>query len=416
MNARTVWTIARKDLLRRRRDPVGVLVTLSIPVTLLVVFQLAFGGIDAGKMPRAKLLVADQDQSLLSRFVAGAFGQGQLGEMVEAVPVDSARALREIRRGKASAALFIPRGFGRDYLEGRTTNLRLLKNPSQRILPSIIEEIVSTLADGGASLRDLLGGPLARITNGTGGWSAAPSDEIITGVSVDIRRIAEKAGVYLAPPAIGVTTEARADTKEGPGFLLLFFPGLIGLTLLYLAQVVALDFAVEHRQRTILRALATGSGTREHFVGKILGGMLLIAPLLLFVFGFGGALLRLPPARLLAGWALATAAGFAVLGALCLLSLIPRNLNQAGVITNIVILPVAFLGGCYFPVEALDDKLHAVASRLPMGWIVERIKDVVLGRPYAPSQPWIAAALCLAFGLILLAASGRFAARRFQGD
>ena len=152
------------------------------------------------------------------------------------------------------------------------------------------------------------------------------------------------------------------------------------MSLLYLAQVVALDFAVEHRQRTIRRAISMGSGSRELFTGKILAGMLTIVPFLLIVFVLGGVLLALPAARLLSGWALACAAAFGVLGAICLLALIPRNPNQANVVTNIVILPVSFLGGCYFPIEVLDEKLHAVASRLPMGWIVERIKDVVLGR------------------------------------
>jgi hypothetical protein len=414
VNLRSVWTVAAKDLRRRRRDPLGLLVALAIPAGLLVVFLLAFGGIDSGKLPRAKLLVVDQDGGVLSRLVTGAFGQGQLANLVEAVPVDSSRALREIRRGRASGALFIPKGFTRDYLRGRPVELRLLKNPSQRILPTILEEILATLSDGGTALRDLLGGPLGRILEETDSLSAPPSEELVSGVSLDVRRTMSKAGGYLLPPAISVKTEEADGAGEEPGFLLLFFPGLAGLTLLYLGQVVALDFSVERRQGTIRRGMAAGIGTRELFTGKILAGMLIILPLLFVVFSLGSVLLALPAVRLLGGWALASAAAFAIVGAICRLALIPKNPSQANVVTNIAILPISFLGGCYFPIEALSDSLHALAARLPMGWIIERIKDVVLERPHPAGQPWSAAGICLLVGAVLLALSGRLARRRFH--
>ena len=414
MNPRAVWTIAAKDLRRRRRDPLGVLAMLAVPVALLLVFRLAFGGVDSGRIPPARLLLVDQDGSLLSRFVTGAFQQDRLAEMVEAVAADSAEAIAALRRNRASAALFLPRGFGRDYLEGRTSTLRLLKNPSQRILPTIVEEITAALADGGSGLRDLLGGPLGRVLGATDTLRASPADVEVAGIAVEMRRLADRAGTYLLPPAVSVRREETAAAPEGPGFLFLFFPGLVGMALLYLSQTIALDFSEERQEGTLRRALSTGRGAGELFAGKTLAGMLVILPLLLILFLLGRLLLGFPLPRAAGAWGLSGAAAFAVLAALSLLALLPRNPNQANVISNLVILPVAFLGGCYFPLEALSDRLYAVASRLPMGWIVERIKDVVLGRVAEPREPWLAAATCLACGGLFLLAAARLAARRFR--
>lgn len=411
MNPGRVRTIAANDLRRRWRDPVGLLATLAIPVALLVVFRLAFGGIDSGQIPRARLLIVDADESFLSRFVTGAFGQGQLASLVQAVPADSARAMGDLRRNRASAALFIPKGFGGDYLEGRPTRLRLLKNPSERILPSIVEEIVATLADGGTAARDLLREPFDQMKRGTGGWTRRPTGDFVSGVSTDIFHIVDRASTYLMPPAIRVRTERPAG-KEGPGFLLIFFPGLVGLALIYLSQVIALDFATERRLGTLRRALSLGNSPGDLFVGKIGAGLAVIALLLLVVFLLGGLLLHLPAARLAAGWGMAVAAAFVILGAVGLLALIPRNSQQANVLTNVVIVPVSFLGGCFFPIQSVNQALYTIGAHSPMGLVVEQLKEVLLGSTPDPARPWLAAASFIGLGLLLLGLSGRVAARR----
>ncbi len=411
---RVVLAVAGRDLRRRARDPMGLLVMLAIPVALFIVFRLAFGGGDAPQLPRARLAVVDRDSTFVSRFVAGAFGQGKLAEMVEVVPADSVEAERLLRRDKVSAALYLPAGTAAAILKGDSLTLRLRKNPGQRILPGILEEIVATMTDGGSAARDLLRAPLRRIDDATRGWSEGPGSEAVASVSVEIQRVMEKSGAYFLPPAIQIRTEeAEGEKKDDVSFLMLFFPSLVGLAVLFLSQSLALDLVVDRTEGTVRRALALGCRSGDLLLGKAVAGIVVLAAALVVMLGLGRAFLGLPVSALLESWILAVSAGLAVLCALQWVALLPRDPKAAGVITNLVILPLAFLGGCFFPMEGLGEGLYNLARRLPVGWMVERFKNALLDRPRDPSSAVAVLVFLLAAALFFALASRR-AERRFR--
>jgi ABC-2 type transport system permease protein len=403
--------VVRRDLARRRRDPVGILVQLAIPLGLLLVFRFAFGTAAEDRTPRARLLIVDADGSLVSRFLAGAFSQGDLSRVVEAQPTDSVSAMRLLRREKASGALFIPRGFGGDFLAARPTRLTLYKNPSERILPSILEEVLATMADGGGAAQALLAGPMGRFSAMTSAREA-PAESSIAGISVSIQRALTRSGKYLLPPAIELKTEA-APSKRGPSFLELFFPGLAFMAVIFLSQSIALDTGEERRRGTLRRSLAMGVSPGQLFLGKVLAGLAVIAPALAIFFALGHWFIGAPAARLLAGWALACIASFAALAILFTLALLPKSAQAAQVVSNLVVMPMAMLGGCFFPIEVMPGALRAIAVRLPTGWAVERLKDVLLAREGTAGSFLPVIGICLAVGAVFLLVAHRLAPRRF---
>lgn len=303
--------VIRRDLSRRRRDPVGLLVQLAIPLALLLVFRFAFGTSAEERTPRARLLVVDADSSLVSRFVTGALSQGGLSKIIDAQAADSVSAMRLLRREKASGAVFIPRGFGADFLAARPTRLTLYKNPSERILPSILEEVLATMADGGGAAQALLAEPMGRISRMQSGGSALP-ESAVAGVSVSVQRAIARSGRYLLPPVIELKTEVPTG-KKGPSFMELFFPGLVFMAVVFLSQSIALDTGEERRRGTLRRSLAMGVSPWHLFLGKVLAGLALILPAMGLVFLLGHWFIGTPVARLLAGWALVSATAFATL-------------------------------------------------------------------------------------------------------
>ena len=66
---RFLWTAVRKDLGRLRRDPMGLATSLGIPLVLVTLITLVFGGGQAA--PHGRLLVADEDGTLLSQALTG---------------------------------------------------------------------------------------------------------------------------------------------------------------------------------------------------------------------------------------------------------------------------------------------------------------------------------------------------------
>src|SRR6267142_4042974 len=62
-------------------------------------------------VPQGRLLVTDEDNSLLSHALTGAFGRGPLSKMVLVENVSREGGRDRINRGDGSAYLIFPRGF-----------------------------------------------------------------------------------------------------------------------------------------------------------------------------------------------------------------------------------------------------------------------------------------------------------------
>ena len=62
-----------------------------------------------------------------------------MAEMFISRKVNSADAKRIMDDGEASVWLEIEKGFADNYLNKKPTNIKLVKNPSQNILPQIAE-------------------------------------------------------------------------------------------------------------------------------------------------------------------------------------------------------------------------------------------------------------------------------------
>ncbi len=192
---------ARKDLLHLVRDPAGLAVWVGVPLVLLTLISSVFGG---GKItPKGKLLLTDEDASLVSGLFTGAFSQGELGKMIETEKVTAEEGKRRMDRGDASALLIIPKGLGSSFLDRKPFQLTLIKNPSQSILPEMVEEVLSVLTEGGFYLQQALGDELTI-------FQARPTDTAIADASIRFRKLApvsleEVDVLLLAPFALRVT-------------------------------------------------------------------------------------------------------------------------------------------------------------------------------------------------------------------
>jgi hypothetical protein len=238
-----VWSSARKDVVRRLRDPVALIIWIGIPFLILTLLTLAFGFGEQVK-PQARLLVVDEDESFVSTLLIGAFGRGPLAELILVEQVDGAAGHERIHAGDGSALLIIPEGFGEAVLKEEPTELKLLTNPSQFILPGIIEETLSILVDGTYYVQRIFGEPLREIVDGPPEGEDYFSDEAIASISVTINRLVERIGDNLFPPAIvlEMSLDVEEDEDAPPiDFGGLFFLGMFFMALFFMAQGMSDD-------------------------------------------------------------------------------------------------------------------------------------------------------------------------------
>ncbi|MFQ5653691.1 MAG: ABC transporter permease [Planctomycetota bacterium] len=406
---RYLWICALKDLQRQLRDPVAILIWCGIPLLIATLMTLAFGG--AGGAPQVHLLIVDEDDSLLSNLLAGAFGRA--GDLFQVERVDRAEGRSLIDGGKASALLIIPEGFGVAVLKERPATLELVTNPAQRVLPGIVESTLGVMVDGTFYIQQILGGPLRAIAEGPPGDAHTFPNETIIDLSVEINEIAERVVRFFDPLAIALRTEVEESSPgPRPGFGEILFPGILFMALLFVAQGMSEDLWREREQGTLRRLLASPRGLSIFLGGKLLAAGIFIAlvcivGLLVGATAFDLALARLPAAL---GWA--TVSGVVLLTLFMFLQLLGSTRRGASILSNMVLFPLMMIGGSFFPFEAMPSWMVAVGRFSPNGWALVKFK-AILGGTSEPGSLLITLAGLLGLGALLFMAGIARMRRRF---
>lgn len=427
---RFLWSTARKDWARQRRDQAAFVLWLGIPIIVGFVITLATGGKE-GPKPQAHVLIADLDDSFLSGFLVGALTQEQAGGFVRAESVALPDGRNRIGDGEASALLVIPEGFGEALLLEEPTELELVTNPSQRILPGIVEESLSMFTDGVFYLHRLIGDDLRAIAEGPPDSATTFPDAWIADLSIRINGIVAGLEDTLFPPVIQVafapadeepidgsatgevegeaatTADAPAADEPEPSMALLFLPGLLFMSLLFIAQGVAADLWQEREQRTLRRVIVSPRGAHEFLAGKIVAGsgVMFLVTLVALVVGF--AYFGIPPSRLPMAALWGTFSGGVLLVMMMLLQLLSSSPRAGQVFTMAIVFPLIMLGGSFFPFEAMPAWMRAVGAWTPNGWALLHLKHILLGTSSAASLGIAFVGLLTVAGVLFLLAGAR---------
>ncbi|MCL6543681.1 MAG: ABC transporter permease [Bryobacteraceae bacterium] len=371
---RTALLCARKDLLRMARDPVGLGVWLGMPILVALALLALFGREDP--RPQGVLFIADDDRTFLSSLAARAYTQGELGQMIttRAVPLEEGR--RRMQAGEGSALLVIPKGFSAAVLGSGRATLELVTNPSQAILPGMLEEITEILADGAWYLQQLAGEDLRRFTE----LSGRPPDRMIADFSLRIAHLIDRVGGYVDPPVIDVVRDAPPSEAAGPvPVTSLMFPSMVSMAVLFLAYGYAGDIWREKLGGTLLRTAVTPVSMSQWLGGKLLAlgvlfgsvglAALVVAKLALDLSVHNGALSVC--------WVVVAGLGMHLL--MLLLQIAAGDIRTAHVTANITVMTLAMLGGSFFPFEMMPAWLARAGQWTPNGWALLKLRGMLDG-------------------------------------
>jgi ABC-2 type transport system permease protein len=345
----------RKDWARVLRDPSQFAVALGIPLVLTVLMSLVFGREPA--MPHGRLLVADEDNSIASdRFLDG-FRRDPLRKMIviEKVTRDAGRA--RIDRGDASAFLLIRKGLQQAFLTNQPYRLELLTNPEQRILPQMIQQTLSIAVDAASYFR-------------TGG-----------------------------APLIEVENVALGEAKPARSFSAVFLPSTLFMGLLFLASGTAGDIWKERMAGTLRRIASSPVSMAAYLVARVA-----FVVLLYVVVGSVGLfaaqrMAGLPVANLAEAALWIAFSGTVFYLFFLLITVQPATQRAANVLTNLIIFPLAMLGGCFFPFEWMPRWMVSIGMLTPNGWALTQFKAILDGG-IDTARVATSAALLAAFGAV----------------
>lgn len=326
------------------RDRAAIFWTLAFPILFVVLF----GSIFSGNGPTSfQIGWADEDGTPGATRLRAAFaGTG----IVELTDGSREELLEQMRDGDLDAIVLVPDGVGEALAAGAVgaappsadVSLVVYTDPSQQTTSTTIQQIVSQVV--------------------------AVTNQAITGT----------------PPVLGLATESLQTDEISPAAY--FVPSILAMALMQLGVFAAIPL-VEQREKLILKRLSATPLRRWTLVGSNILMRLLIALVQsVLIISIGAALFGVA----IVG-SIALVVAFIVFGAITFISIgyviasFAKTEESANSLTSVVQFPLMFLSGIFFPIDFMPDFLQPVAAVMPLTYLGDALRQVMVGgAPYAP--------------------------------
>jgi ABC-2 type transport system permease protein len=340
------------------RDRSALFWTLAFPL----IFVLLFGSIFSGGNSQRTIGFADSDVTPASSQLKQAFAGIP---NVKIVAGSEAELLARMKKGDVSTVVVVPLGYGEQVAtKSGTANVTVYTDPSQGA------------AD--AATRQLVGFVLAEVNQAAAG----------------------------VPPAVQPTfTPIQTNDLS---FISYLVPSILGMSLMQLGVFAAIPLVAD-RQKLILKRLQATPLRRWQLVGSNVLMRLLIAVVqTTIIVGVGSVAYHVQVAG---SWLLIGA--LILLGSLSFIALgyviasFASSEDAANGMTSAVQFPLMFLSGTFFPIDAMPDALRTVARAMPLTYLGDGLRQVMVdGTPFSPL--WVCFAVLAAWLVVCFAIAARF--------
>jgi len=340
------------------RDRAALFWTLAFPL----IFVFLFGSIFSGGGNQRSIGFGDADHSAHSAELKAIL---QSQPNIKLVEETEEELVAQMKDGQISAVLVIPPGYGAtiDSKAGPAT-ITVYTDPSQSAAQ--------------AATFQLVGGVLAAVNQAASGQ----------------------------PPAVTFTPEA-VQTQDLT-FISYLVPSILGMSLMQLGVFSAVPLVAD-RQKLILKRLQATPLRRWQLVGSNVLMRLLIAVFqTVIIVGVGSAVFNVQVAG---SWLLI--GGFVLLGSLTFIALgyviasFASSEESANGMTSVVQFPLMFLSGTFFPIDAMPDALRMVARAMPLTYLGDALRQVMVGgTPFSPL--WVCFAVLVGWLVVCFGIAARF--------
>ena len=141
-----MMAIVEREMRKFFRSPALMLTSMILPLVQLLILGNAFGG----KIRNARMGVVDYDHGFEARRVEEAFDSiaANIRTFVATPYLNERQAVDDVRNGKLSGVVIIPRQYSRRVLAGDSPELGLVVDNSDQFVSSSIEAEMQSVVDG----------------------------------------------------------------------------------------------------------------------------------------------------------------------------------------------------------------------------------------------------------------------------
>jgi ABC-2 type transport system permease protein len=207
-----------------------------------------------------------------------------------------------------------------------------------------------------------------------------------------------------------VMPQPETIQTENLNFISYFVPSMLGLSVMQVGIFAAIPLVAD-REKLILKRLAATPLRRWQLVGSnVLMRLLIALAQAVIIVAVGSIFFGVE----ITG-SIALTAIFVVLGSVTFLALgyviasFASTEDSANGMTSVVQFPMMFLSGTFFPIQAMPDALQAVARVIPLTYLADALRQVMVG-----GVPFATLGVCAAVLLGWLVVCFVIASRKFR--
>jgi ABC-2 type transport system permease protein len=361
---RSLISLSRANLKSFVRDRAALFWTLAFPVLFVILFGTIFSG---GGTPSYDVGFVDQDGTPAVTQLRSAFERSGFVTLHDGTLEAEQAAMR---KGDVAGIVVVPAGVG---------------------------AAITAAQAGGAPAQVAL-----TLYTDPSRAGTAQALQVITNAVATSTNLA----VAGRPPVLGVDHESLATQQLSN--VSYFVPSILAMALMQLGIFAAIPL-VQQREKLILKRLNATPLPRWTLVGSNIAVRLVIAAAqTALIVGIGVKFLGV---EVIGGWL--AIVGLVAVGALTFVSIgyviasFARTEEAANGMTSIVQFPLMFLSGIFFPLEIMPDWLRSIATFMPLTYLGDALRQVMVGgAPFVPLGVDIA--VLGAWLVACLVISGRF--------
>ena len=342
------------------RDRAALFWTLAFPLIFIFMFGFIF---QSGGESRLNLGWVDEDGSAAATQLRDGFASQEGTELTNA---GKDAALEQMRHGDVDAVILVPAGYGGAVAAGA----------------------------GGT------GGPTPIVV-----YTDPSRSNLVASVYQSVQAVVGVVNLGGRPPL--VVPQPETLQTENLNFISYFVPSMLGLSVMQVGIFAAIPLVAD-REKLILKRLAATPLRRWQLVGSnVLMRLLIALAQAVIIVGVGVAVfgVQIVGSLLLAGV-------FIALGAMTFLALgyvlasFARTEDSANGMTSVVQFPMMFLSGTFFPLEQMPDFLRTIARIIPLTYLSDALRQVMVGgAAFAPL--WMCAVVLVAWLVICFGIASR---------
>jgi ABC-2 type transport system permease protein len=370
--------IAKVGIRRTVRDRLGLFFILLMPLILIVVLGLTYGGMSTGRVG-----LVDGDHGTFATDLVSSMRTSEI--QLELRRYDTPAALRDaVARGFVEVGLAIPAGYSAAIERGEAPSVEMVAQPT-------------TLA---GAVRSVVDAAIAQQVALVGAARFAAEDR---GLPMAQALALTRAARAMAP-GVAVVVEPVVDQGDGPSGFTLGAQSQVILFMFLTSMTAATHVIITRRLGIARRMYATPTGSGTIVAGETLGrfafalfqgGFIVSASALLFGVAWGDPVAT---AAVLVAFALVATGAAMVVGTLA------SNAEQASALGVGIAMLLALLGGAMVPSEVFPEVMRTLAWATPHAWAIDAFRAMRTGTiGIADILPQLG--VLLAFAAVLLGLS-----------